>query len=157
VKSTSKLLLCLLIVGIAVSCQKREGNIILPGQANSGQLSLIVRDTFELRTQTIKEDSLPGNGLSYCLIGAINDPELGPSMASMYADVILIEPNSNFPNTTMPDSAVLFIPTVDGLNHYGNRNYPLELGIYPITESIDISKTYYQTDTVAIDRSIQTT
>ena len=57
----------------------------------------------------------------------------------------------------MPDSAVLFIPTVDGLNHYGNSNYPLELGIYPITESIDIRKTYYQTDTVAIDRSIQTT
>jgi len=157
VKSTSKLALCLLFVGIISSCQKREGNIILPGQTNSGQLSLVVRDTFELRTQTVKEDSLPGNGLSYCLIGAINDPELGPSVASMYADVILIEPNSNFPNTLTPDSAVLFIPTVDGLNHYGNRNYPLELGIFPISESIDISRTYYQTDTVSIDRSIPTT
>ena len=151
-----KITLCLLLIGGAASCQKREGNIILPGKSSNGQLGLEIRDTFLLRTQTVKEDSLPGNGLSYCLIGSINDPFLGKSTANMYADLILIEPNSNFPNTLTPDSAVLFIPTVDGLNHYGNRNYPLELGIYPIAESIDINKTYYQTDTVAIDRGIRT-
>lgn len=155
-KFTSKIALYLVLSGLAASCQKREGNIILPGLNNSGQLSLQIHDSFRLITHTVREDSLPGNGLSYSLIGSVNDPALGPSTASIYADLILIEPNSNFPNTLMPDSAVLFIPTVDGLNHYGNRNYPLELGIYPLTETVDAGKTYYQTDTLGIDKSIKT-
>ncbi len=145
------------LVGGFVSCQKREGNIILPGQNTGNQLSISISDTFPLRFQTVDEDSLPGNGLSYCLVGAVNDPVLGPSKASMYADLSLIEPNSNFPNTMTADSAVLFIPTVDGLNHYGNRNYPMELGIYPLSQKIESGKTYYQNDSVTIDRSIQTT
>lgn len=152
-KSIIKFSFLLALLGWFSACQKREGNIILPGQAN-GQLSLVIKDSFVLRTQTVDEDSLPGNGLSYCIVGALNDPLLGPSMASMYADVTLIEPSSSFPNNTEPDSAVLFIPTVDGLNHYGNRNYPLDLVIYPLAEKIEASKIYFQTDTVKTDQSL---
>ena len=76
-KFLSKIALYLLLVGGVASCQKREGNIILPGKSSNGQLGLEIRDTFQLRTQTVKEDSLPGNGLSYCLIGSINDPFFG--------------------------------------------------------------------------------
>ena len=152
-KSSIKIGFVVALIGGFASCQKREGNIILPGQVN-GQLSLFVKDSFVLRTQTVDEDSLPGNGLSYCIVGAINDPVLGPSVAAMYADITLIEPSSSFPNSILPDSAVLFIPTVDGLNYYGNRNFPLDLAIYPLAEKIDGTKVYYQTDTVRTNSTI---
>lgn len=144
-------------MGILGSCQKREGNIILPGGGVEAQLNLGIETGFPLRAQTVDEDSLPGNGLSYCLLGAINDPEIGPSQAQLYADLVLIEPSSSFPNTLKPDSAVLFIPSVDGLNHYGNRNYPLALAIYPTTENILSTKTYYQTDSVGVDYTLKST
>lgn len=152
-KSIIKFSFLVALVGWFSACQKREGNIILPGQTN-GQLSLLVKDSFILRTQTVDEDSLPGNGLSYCIVGAINDPVLGPSVASMYADITLIEPSSSFPNNIEPDSAVLFIPTVDGLNHYGNRNFPLDIAIYPLAEKIEARNIYFQTDTVKIDPTL---
>jgi hypothetical protein len=147
--------LTLLFILFASACNKREGNIILPGQENQSQLSLKVQDSFSLRMQTIYEDSLPGNGLSYMLLGAINDPILGYSSASIYADLSLIEPSSSFPTGAQADSAILFIPSVDGLNHYGNRNYPISLDIYPLSENISSTRVYYQTDTVSIDYGIQ--
>jgi len=148
------------VVSIALlflgSCSREEGNIIIEGQDGNKQMSLFVTDTLTLLTKTINEDSLPGNGLSYSLLGALNDPIFGKSKASIFADLSIVEPNNQFPNTEEPDSAILFIPTVDGLNFYGDRNYIHNLTIAPITENIDPAKTYYQTDSFPVDFSLAT-
>ena len=150
--TTNIVSIALLILG---SCSREEGNIIIEGQDGNQQMSLFVTDTLTLHTKTVKEDSLPGNGLSYALLGSLNDPIFGNSKASIYADLTIVEPNNQFPNTLEPDSAILFIPSVDGLNFYGDRNYIHNITIAPITENIDPAKTYYQTDSFPLDLNLK--
>jgi hypothetical protein len=137
-----------------VACKPESGNISLEGQGNANQLTLFRSDTFSVYASTVREDSLPGNGLSYALIGAMNDPALGPSRASLFASISLIEPNSDFPNSKNPDSAVLFIPVVEGLNFYGNRSTEQVLRVYPLLEDIESGKTYYQHIAPSYDASV---
>ena len=85
------------------SCTKKEGNIVLEGQNNQNPFNLISCDTLTFTARTVDEDSLPGNGLRYSLLGNINDEILGKSTASLYANISLIEPNTNFPNTEDAD------------------------------------------------------
>jgi len=151
--ATNIVSIALLILG---SCSREEGNIIIEGQDGNQQMSIFVTDTLTLHTKTVKEDSLPGNGLSYALLGSLNDPIFGNSKASIYADLTIVEPNNQFPNTLEPDSAILFIPSVDGLNFYGDRNYIHNITIAPITENIDPAKTYYQTDSFPLDLNLAT-
>lgn len=145
-----------LITGLAVvSCERRQDNITLPGQGGS-EIELFVTDTLTFQAKTIDEDSLPGNGVSYFMLGELNDPILGRTKASIYADLDLIEPYADFPNTQVADSAILFIPSVEGLNNYGNILYPLKLNVYPLQQNIESGETYYQTDSFSIDETIST-
>lgn len=137
-----------------VACKPESGNISLEGQGNANQLTLYRSDTFSVYASTVSEDSLPGNGLSYALLGAMNDPMLGPSRASIFASISLIEPNNDFPNSKDPDSAVLFIPVVEGLNFYGNRSTEQVLRVYPLLEDIESGKTYYQQLPPSYDASV---
>lgn len=113
------LAILLVLLGFS-ACKKQDGNIIIDGQSNNNQLDIFRADTFTLLTKTIREDSLPGNGINYSLLGEMNDPILGKSKASLFAKMMILEPENNFPNSIEPDSAILYIPMVDGLNFYGN-------------------------------------
>ncbi len=139
--------LIVLFVGL-ISCTKENGNIVISGQNQKDKLSLFRTDTLSLITRTIREDSLPGNNLSYALLGELNDPVLGKSKASLFAKMNIIEPENNFPNTREPDSAILYIPLVEGMNFYGNRGSSQHLRIYPLNETITASNVYYQNQTV---------
>ncbi len=138
------------------SCKKEEGNIVLEGQGNQNQLGLFINDTTSFTARTVDEDSLPGNGIRYALLGHINDPILGKSTASLYANVVLIEPNSNFPVGGQSDSAILFIPSVDGLNIYGDRTTPQLLKIDKLESVINSSNVYYQNNKFDIDENYTT-
>ncbi|MBL7810922.1 MAG: DUF4270 family protein [Bacteroidetes bacterium] len=144
----------LLCTGAFFSCKKQNANIIIDGQGNSRQLEAMRSDTFTLQATTIREDSLPGNNLRYNLLGSMNDPQLGPVRASLYAEIGMLEPNNNFPNTVMPDSAVLYIPVVDGLNFYGDRNTPQGLHVYKLSSTIDPAGVYYQHKALNADKSL---
>ena len=139
-----------------VSCTKEEGNIVLEGQGNQNQLGLFINDTTSFTARTVDEDSLPGNGIRYALIGHVNDPIFGKSTASLYANVVLIEPNSNFPVGEEADSAILFIPSVDGLNTYGDRTTPQLLKIDKLVTAISSANVYYQNDKLDIDENYTT-
>ncbi len=139
------------------SCEKKEGNISIEGQGNANQLNLLVTDTLSFKAYTIDEDSILGTNLSYSLLGKLNDRLMGESTASIFAQLSLIEPKSNFPNTEEPDSAVLFIPAVNGLNHYGNRNYEHTLRIETLLDAFETGKIYYQNTNLATDPSKSTT
>ena len=71
-------------------------------------------------------------------------------------DVVLIEPNSNFPVGGQSDSAILFIPSVDGLNIYGDRTTPQLLKIDKLESVINSSNVYYQNNKFDIDENYTT-
>jgi len=151
------LLIFLLGAMYFTSCSKEDGNIVLDGQGNGNQLGLFVTDTLSFTARTVDEDSLPGNGIRYALLGSMNDAELGKSSSSLYANLVLIEPNSNFPTGELSDSAILFIPSVDGLNTYGERTTPQLLKIDKLESSILGSNVYYQNSEFEIDENYTTT
>jgi len=62
----------------------------------------------------------------------MNDPILGKSKASIFAKMLILEPENNFPNGIEPDSAILYIPMVDGLNFYGNQLTKQRLQIFQL-------------------------
>lgn len=150
-----RVLLAVLVVlmGLA-ACKKQDGNIIIDGQSNNNQLDIARTDTFTLLANTIREDSLPGNGISYSLLGEMHDPILGKSKASLFAKMIILEPENNFPNNIEPDSAILYIPMVDGLNFYGNPLTKHRLQIFPLDETISSGKVYYQNQNIAYNKQL---
>lgn len=154
----NKSILIFLLGTFAISsCTKEEGNIVLDGQGNENQLGLFKTDTLSFQARTVDEDSLPGNGIRYSLLGSMNDEILGKSSASLYANLVLIEPNSNFPTGENSDSAVLFLPSVDGLNTYGERTTPQLLKIDKLESTISSSNVYYQNSDFEINENYTTT
>ena len=142
---TFRSLLFALVLFMALSaCKNNEGNIVITGQQNSDQLTLFRTDTFTLKTSTVLEDSLPANNLTYVLFGEFHDPLLGKSKASIYAKMNILAPENNFPNTIEPDSALLYIPLVDGLNFYGNSLTKQQIKIYQLDETLIGTNIYYQ-------------
>jgi hypothetical protein len=151
-------ILAIALLSLAVgnwSCKKQTGNVIVEGQ-NTNSLQPFQTDTFTLFSKTIDEDSMPGNNLSYLLIGAMNDPLFGYSRATAFAKSKIIEPLNNFPNTLEPDSALLFIPMVGNNNFYGNRSTVQKLLISVLAEGFNSNKIYYQTDKLTSKAAINT-
>ena len=140
---------------LLISCKKQDGNIVIEGQGNSGQMQLFTTDTFSLSAATVREDSLPGNNLRYVLLGSMNDPLLGTISSGAYAQCGLFEPNSDFPNTEEPDSAVLFIPFINGLNFYGDKQTYQGFSVYPLKTNITATNTYYQGDVFEMDETLE--
>ncbi len=138
------LLIALVFLAAFSACKRNEGNIVITGQQKSDQLTLYRADTFTLKASTVVEDSLPANNLTYVLLGEFHDPLFGKSKASIYAKMNILAPENKFPNTIEPDSALLYIPLVDGLNFYGNSLIKQKLKIYALDETILGTNIYYQ-------------
>jgi len=138
------LLIALVFLAAFSACKRNEGNIVITGQQKSDQLTLFRADTFTLKASTVVEDSLPANNLTYVLLGEFHDPLFGKSKASIYAKMNILAPENKFPNTIEPDSALLYIPLVDGLNFYGNSLIKQKLKIYALDETILGTNIYYQ-------------
>ena len=138
------LLFAFLFLTAFSACKRNEGNIVITGQDSMDQLTLFRTDTFTLKASTVLEDSLPANNLTYVLLGEFHDPLMGKSKASIYAKMNILAPENNFPNAIEPDSALLYIPLVDGLNFYGNSLTKQQIKIYELDETITGSNIYYQ-------------
>lgn len=134
----------LLTTGWLSACKKQNGNILIDGQTDGSQLDLNQTDTLTIHASTIREDSLPGNNLRYALIGTVNDPILGEVRSGVNAQLGLLEPNSDFPNTEEPDSAVLFLPTVKDYKIFGDSLTEQGLKIFFLNEAITATSVYYQ-------------
>lgn len=139
-----RILLALVLLTTFTACKRNDGNIVITGQQKSDQLTIFRTDTFTLKASTVLEDSLPANNLTYVLLGEFHDPLLGKSKASIYAKMNILAPENNFPNTIEPDSALLYIPLVDGLNFYGNQLTKQKIQIYELDEALAGSSIYYQ-------------
>lgn len=147
----------LFAAGAIFSCKKKDGNIVIDGQGDGSKYDVFRTDTLSTFASTIPEDSLPGNGLPYNLIGTMTDPLLGKTTANLYASVSIYEPNSDFPNTETPDSAVLYIPIIDGLNFYGDRTTEQTWNINLLASALSSSSVYYQKNAPAINTALTST
>jgi hypothetical protein len=149
-----KIWVLLFISGALFSCKKQNGNIVIEGQGADSKLAL-VRDTLKIRAVTVREDSLPANNLRYSLLGLMNDPELGRVTAGVYSQTGILEPVADFPNTETPDSAILHIPFISGINYYGDRLANVLLNVYPLSEAITSGIIYYQSNELKVDKSLE--
>lgn len=134
----------LIFTGAFFSCKKETGNILIEGQGGSGNIDLYYNDSLSTLGTTIKEDSLLANGLSYSLLGTANDPELGLYSNSVLTRMSIFEPQADFPNTLTPDSAILYLPFIEGVNYYGNYLEDQIIKISELETEIATNTTYYQ-------------
>ena len=134
----------LVFAGAFFSCKKETGNILIEGQGGSGNIDLYYNDSLSTLGITIKEDSLLANGLSYSLLGTANDPELGLYSNSILTRMSIFEPQADFPNTLTPDSAILYLPFIEGVNYYGNYLEDQIIKISELETEIATNTTYYQ-------------
>ena len=134
----------LILTGAFFSCKKETGNIVIEGQGGTNTVDLFYNDTLKALGITINEDSLIANGLSYSLLGTANDPELGLYSNSILTRMSIFEPRPNFPNTLTPDSAILYLPFIDGVNYYGNYLKDQVIKISELSTEVNSSTTYYQ-------------
>lgn len=141
--SRNQLLLCLIAGAFFFSCKKENGNIKVDGQQGT-DLTLWKSDTFTLLTRTVDEDSLKADSLSYALMGAYHDAEIGYSKATIFANLQLLEPGVTMPVGGTIDSAILHIPMVSGLNFFGNFNSVQRIGVYQLVDPIEPLKNYLQ-------------
>jgi len=84
----------------------------------------------------------------------MNDPILGKSKASIFAKMLILEPENNFPNGIEPDSAILYIPMVDGLNFYGDHLTKQRLQIFQLSEAIAANNVYYQKQKISYNTQV---
>ena len=87
------------------ACKRQEGNIVLDGQGNAGQMQLFTTDTLSLSAVTVQEDSLPGNNIRYVLLGSMNDPLIGTISPGHTHSVVYWNPPQTSPtpkNRTQP-------------------------------------------------------
>ena len=107
----------------------------------------------DLKTYTVKMDSIASYRLSAFAIGAINDPMLGKTKASLVMQYGL--PTNQFTWAGVPklDSVVLQLrfrtqPKSDGTyldDYYGDRNAIHTLKVYALDEDISWDSVYYST------------
>jgi hypothetical protein len=56
----------------------------------------------------------------------------------------IFEPQADFPNTLTPDSAILYLPFIEGVNYYGNYLEDQIIKISELENEIATNTTYYQ-------------
>jgi hypothetical protein len=132
------------------SCTK-EYSSIGKGLIDENQLlSMGYTDTVTLRAYSIPEDSVVTSNLSFAQVGSMYDPVFGITKATFYSQIFLSKNNTDFGTSPVFDSAFLYMPLSDS---YGDTMSNMTLTIYPLTEAIVDSLTYYSHSTVAYDPS----
>jgi hypothetical protein len=115
------------------------------------KLGVFVTDTLTLVTQTVREDSLRTDELAINIIGKMNDPVFGKSLAGAYFQLRLQTNSIDLGENLELDSAVLMLRYSGG---YGDIKKPLTFIAYEITESMDKDALYYSNKSFTIGDEI---
>lgn len=142
-------LLFVFLLIISFSCTKDLSEIGLDQVSTSELIKLGYSDTVEISAYTVAEDSVKTYGLSYAMIGSMNDPVFGRTDAEWYTQIQLAEEPTDFGNLPVFDSAFLILPYNDA---YGDTLSNMTLRVYELTESIIDSVHTYSNHTIAYDK-----
>lgn len=141
-------LLTVFIIG--VSCKKNNnllgGNVIDQDELlNSGGI-----DTFQLKTYSIKEDSVLSSSPRSAVLGAYNDPEFGTVNAGFYTQVRLAGLNPDFGTNSLDVIVDSFVLALEFEGSYGPASTQT-FEVYRVTEQMDIDSNYYQFSTLTTE------
>lgn len=118
-----------------VSCKKDP----LIGKSALDPSSLLgsnEKDTFQLKTYTIEEDSVATKNPDRALLGAYNDPVFGTVNASFYTQISLSNPGfTDFGSDVTIDSVML---SLQYTGYYGEATAQ-NFEVYEVTEALDAS------------------
>jgi len=141
-KSASSALLILLVL-FTFSCKKKDSDLGLNLRDDQGLIDAIVVDTMAVVAYTIEEDSVRTDSLISNILGAINDPVFGTSVATINTTFRLDELGFDFGTSPQFDSLVLSMVYYDTEKFYGDTNSTIKLNIYKLGEKIDPALKYY--------------
>jgi hypothetical protein len=146
----SILFLCTLVAAICFSCNKSSqfGGDLLGNEA----IETIFTDTVAVQMKMVRNDSIntsdPNSIAAYLLCGAINDPVLGTSSATIYTGLQLSAFNVDFKDVTL-DSAVLYLG-IDPFGVYGDTNQVMQIEVTELAEHPLSNKSYFSNSSLSV-------
>jgi hypothetical protein len=117
------------------------------GLVPENKLGIITTDTLTLITETVFEDSLRTDELAVNIIGKMDDPVFGKSVASASFQLRIQTDNYDFGKGVQLDSAVLMLRYAGS---YGNTKTPMTFIVRELDESMNKDTQYYSNKTFAV-------
>lgn len=131
----------LVLLSVAVSCKKENGQVGLDIQPEDELLNTIYFDTATVEAySTIHDDSITTNGVSSNMLGYMNDPIFGLVQAGFYTQCRLASFGAQFGTGAKADSLVL---TLVYNKPYGDTLSPFRIRVYELQEDLVYGKKYY--------------
>lgn len=118
------------------------------------KLGVLFTDTLTLITETVREDSLRVDDMVTNVLGKIDEPIFGKSVASIYMQLLLPGNNISFGDNAVLDSAVLMLQYASGTNKYGDISKPMNLVVYEINETMYKDSVYFSNKTFSLEKEI---
>ncbi|HOI86538.1 MAG TPA: DUF4270 domain-containing protein [Lentimicrobium sp.] len=144
--SLSRLFAALMIAALITACKKEPDLIGLDLLPEGDYLGMSFTDTTTIIAYTLAEDSLPSDELSTSILGYMNDPVFGRTMASFYTEYRLPANNVSFGANAVADSVVLTL-VYSGV--YGDSLSQHTIKVYELSDTLGFDKTYYSNSEVA--------
>jgi hypothetical protein len=140
------LLAAFVAVLIFASCNKEPNLIGLDLLPEGDRLNMSFIDTSTIIAYTVKEDSLRTDELSTNLLGYINDPVFGKTLASIYTHFNLPTNNVSFGVNPVADSVVLSL-VYNGI--FGDSLSQHTVRVYELADTMSLKAAYYSNSTKA--------
>jgi hypothetical protein len=125
---------------VLISCNKKPEQIGLGIIPDVDQANLFFTDTISITAYSLREDSIRTDESSNNLLGSINDPVFGTSVAGFYAQFALSTNGHNFGLNPQLDSLVLQLAYS---GYYGDTTTPQRIRVYDINEQLFYDSSYY--------------
>lgn len=102
-------------------------------------LNMTTVDTFTVRSKTVLEYPYQSSGVSYALLGSMDDAIFGKTVCGFYAQCQLSSDGYNFGTNAVLDSCVL---SLSYSSKYGANTQSINIAVYELTTSLDNSAIY---------------
>ncbi|MEY2924215.1 MAG: hypothetical protein RLZZ337_763 [Bacteroidota bacterium] len=143
-------LLPLFFLAAIWGCNKEGTDIGVNLRPDGGLINSITEELTLITCRTISEDSIRTDSLNSNILGAINDPEFGTSVASLIMQPRIDESGFDLNGNTI-DSAVLtlkydkaqILGGIENVLSYGDLSSEIEIDVYKLDETLDVDRQYY--------------
>lgn len=132
-------------LSILPSCKKTSSQFGTEALDINDLLAAGGKDTFELKTYSVLEDSLPTDNQIFGNLGAYHDPKFGTVNASIYTQMSINGTVTLQPGTATVDSVVL---SLSYGGYYGKLD-PQTFEVYQLADVLDKDEDYYRNTTKA--------
>lgn len=140
--------LSLVVILIVASCSKPAGLIGVKIQPEDSKLSVAWTDTALVYGYSVPDDSVRADELSQTLLGSMNDPVFGQTIASVYTQFMIEVNGHDWGENPKLDSLTLALFYTG--DSYGDTSTPQIMHVHHMQEGIVGDSVYFSNDTVAV-------